>query len=111
MTTIGMLSKYINPYTNCINSCDFFYTDKTNRLGYDNVKCLLKCNDIYTQYRKNNYYNKIPLSIHEYLNYIPCNPYKYEECYGRKLGLLGCEIDKKFMTRESYEKCRNRFLY
>lgn len=52
MTTIGALNSYIRDYTNCINECDFYNTDKTKRLGFDNTGCLLKCNSYFTQLRK-----------------------------------------------------------
>lgn len=52
MTTIGALNEYVKDYTNCINQCDFYNTDKTKRLGFDNTLCLLKCNSYFTQLRQ-----------------------------------------------------------
>jgi hypothetical protein len=53
MTAIGALNEYLKDYTECVNRCDFYNTDKTKRLGYDNNLCLLKCNSFYTYLRKN----------------------------------------------------------
>lgn len=55
MTTVGALNKYIHDYTNCINNCDFYTSDKTKRLGYDNNMCLLRCNSYFTSLRKNGF--------------------------------------------------------
>jgi len=112
MTTIGGLSNYIQGYTHCIDSCDPYYSDKTNRLGYDNTRCLLSCNKYYTSLRQegipdpykslNNRYTSVLNFCKDFCKgNIDCE----EKCYQQNQCIKQCNIDSKFMTLDNKNKC------
>jgi len=122
MTTIGALNKYIHDYTTCINECDFYNTDKTQRLGYDNNLCLFKCNSYFTQLRKNNYptekiffpdksvlpapyltYDKAACDSQPAQSKLACMEKQYQQFICKKQ----CDLDGRFFTPYRKQICYN----
>jgi hypothetical protein len=112
---IGALSKYIHEYTDCINGCDFYNTDKTKRLGFDNTVCLLKCNSYFTNLRRLNekpqavwfpdatdipaHFSKDKFRICN--NNLDCMERKYQE----SLCFRQCLLNESFFTPHRMQTC------
>lgn len=114
MTTIGALNKYIYDYTDCINACDFYNTDKTKRLGYDNTLCLLKCNSYFTQLRKLNlpsqniYFpdtSTSPSLIHKPDNKCGNSLTCMENHYQKDLCIRQCTLNESFFSPYRMKRC------
>lgn len=114
MTTIGALNEYIHDYTKCVNECDFYNSDKTKRLGFDNVMCLLKCNSYYTTLRKLGK-KSVPVFFRDasdapvqYYNFDDGCSYDLnckEKVYQRDLCKKQCILDSSFYTPYRFKRC------
>jgi hypothetical protein len=118
MTTIGALNKYVHDYTKCVDGCDFYNTDKTKRLGYDNTVCLLKCNDYFTRLRKNNLPSRSVYFLDSSLDPTPINKSNtcqylegekklkcLDETYQRDLCKKQCYLNESFFSPYRMKVC------
>ena len=100
---LGNLAKYKKGYTLCQDSCDFNNTDKTQRLGYDNTTCLLKCNDFFSNLRKKNLPDINVQSLSEFC--FDKDIKKQEQCYQYNLCKQYCQLDSSLMKPDQLTKC------
>lgn len=109
---VGALADYINGYTNCIDKCDFDKSDKTQRLGYDNILCLLNCNNYYSNLERERlpdrklYQDNFPQKC---LNEPTLN--KQFQCYQTNYCLQQCNLNKHLMTDTNMKICKNKCLF
>jgi hypothetical protein len=106
---IGGLANYVKGYTNCLDQCDFDKSDKTQRLGFDNTSCLLKCNTYYNYLER----HRLPDKSF-YPDVIPkqclTQPTLQAQgkCYQFSYCLKQCELDKNLMTQDNMKRCVDR---
>lgn len=118
MSTVGALQNYYSDSTRCYDRCGYFNTSKQDRLGFDNVKCLINCNDFYSKL-KNKGLMTVPVTYERgYLQFIP-KEYIPQITNMRDLKKLNlnyninqcvhqCDLDKPFMSNSNNNMCKRK---